>query len=220
MKAEPISILKTAIIQQKSNHKNHCNGRFIRSLIPKKMIEGLITSKTRIRLLLKFFLNSETKSYLRSLESEFGESSNSIRVELNKMEKAKLLNSTNDGNKKMYFANISHPLFEDINNILKKFVGIDQIIDKITSQLGDLQAAYLTGDFATGQDSQIIDMVLIGNKLDRELIDSLVLKAEEFISRSIKYIILSQEELIRVFRNKPVLLIWRSETINACTNLN
>ena len=171
------------------------------------MIEGLITSKTRIRLLLKFFLNSETKSYLRSLESEFGESSNSIRVELNKMEKAKLLNSTNDGNKKMYFANISHPLFEDINNILKKFVGIDQIIDKITSQLGDLQAAYLTGDFATGQDSQIIDMVLIGNKLDRELIDSLVLKAEEFISRSIKYIILSQEELIRVFRNKPVLLI-------------
>ena len=184
------------------------------------MIEGLITSKTRIRLLLKFFLNSETKSYLRSLESEFGESSNSIRVELNKMEKAKLLNSTNDGNKKMYFANISHPLFEDINNILKKFVGIDQIIDKITSQLGDLQAAYLTGDFATGQDSQIIDMVLIGNKLDRELIDSLVLKAAEFISRPIKYIILSQEELIRVFRNKPVLLIWRSETINACTNLN
>lgn len=184
------------------------------------MIEGLITSKTRIRLLLKFFLNSETKSYLRNLESELGESSNSIRVELNKMEKAKLLNSTNDGNKKMYFANISHPLFEDINNMLKKFVGIDQIIDKITSQLADLQAAYLTGDFATGQDSQIIDMVLIGNKLDRERIDSLVLKAEEFISRSIKYIILTQEELIRVFRNKPVLLIWRSETINACTNIN
>ena len=184
------------------------------------MIEGLITSKTRIRLLLKFFLNSETKSYLRNLESELGESSNSIRVELNKMKKAKLLNSTNDGNKKMYFANISHPLFEDINNMLKKFVGIDQIIDKITSQLADLQAAYLTGDFATGQDSQIIDMVLIGNKLDRERIDSLVLKAEEFISRSIKYIILTQEELIRVFRNKPVLLIWRSETINACTNKN
>ena len=184
------------------------------------MIEGLITSKTRIRLLLKFFLNSETKSYLRNLESELGESSNSIRVELNKMEKAKLLNSTNDGNKKIYFANISHPLFEDINNILKKFVGIDQIIEKITSQLGDLHAAYLTGDFATGIDSQIIEIVLIGNKLDRELIDSLVLKAEEFISRSIKYIILSQEELIRVFRNKPVLLIWRSETINACTKLN
>lgn len=178
------------------------------------MIEGLITSKTRIKLLLKFFLNSETKSYLRSLESEFDESSNSIRVELNKLEVAGLLHSSFEGNKKLFFANTSHPLFNDINNILKKMVGIDQIIEKITCQIGDLQAAYLTGDFATGRDSQIIEMVLIGNKPDRELIDKLILKAEEFISRPIKYIILSQEELIRVFRNKPVLLIWQADASN------
>lgn len=182
------------------------------------MIEGLITSKTRIKLLLKFFLNSETKSYLRSLESEFGESSNSIRVELNKLEVAGLLHSSFKGNKKLFFANTNHPLFNDIQSIINKMVGIDQIIDKITSRIGDLQAAYLTGDFAIGIDSSIIEMVLIGNKLDRELIDSLILKAEEFISRSIKYIILSQEELNRVFRNKPVLLIWQAETINANIN--
>lgn len=175
------------------------------------MIESLITSKTRIKLLLKFFLNSETKSYLRSLETEFGESTNSIRVELNRLETAGLLNTSLEGNKKIFFANTSHPLFNDINNILKKFIGIDQIIEKITSQVGDLQAAYLTGDFATGNDSQIIEMVLIGNKLDHEFIDTLVLKTEEFISRKIKYIVLTQEELTRVFRDKPVLLIWRSE---------
>lgn len=178
------------------------------------MIEGLITSKTRIKLLLKFFLNIETKSYLRSLESEFEESSNSIRVELNKLELAGLLHSSFEGNKKLFFANTSHPLFNDINNIIKKMVGIDQIVEKITSQIGDLQAAYLTGDFAIGIDSQMIEMVLIGNKLDRDLIDSLVLKAEEFISRPIKYIILSQEELFRVFKNKPVLLIWQYEKAN------
>ena len=66
------------------------------------MIEGLITSKTRIKLLLKFFLNSETKSYLRSLESEFDESSNSIRVELNRLEAAGLLQSNLEGNKKIF----------------------------------------------------------------------------------------------------------------------
>jgi len=179
------------------------------------MIEGLITSKTRIKLLLKFFLNRETKSYLRSLESEFNESSNSIRVELNRLENAGLLQSSSEGNKKLFYANTRHPLFNEINGMLKKMVGIDQIIEKITSQIGDLQAAYLTGDFATGHDSQIIDMVLIGHQLDRELIDKLILKAEEFISRPIKYIILSQEELIRVFRNKPVLLIWQADKANA-----
>jgi len=50
------------------------------------MIESLITSKTRIKLLLKFFFNSQTKSYLRSMEKEFGESSNAIRIELNRFE--------------------------------------------------------------------------------------------------------------------------------------
>ena len=52
------------------------------------MIEALISSKTRIKLLLKFFLNSKTTSYLRGLEAEFGESSNAIRIELNRFEKA------------------------------------------------------------------------------------------------------------------------------------
>lgn len=178
------------------------------------MIENLITSKTRIKLLLKFFLNSQTMSYLRSMETEFGESSNSIRVELNKLEEAGLINSTYEGNKKLFFANTGHPLYGDINNILKKMVGIDQIIEKITSQIGELQAAYLTGDFATGNDSQIIDLVLVGTDLDRAFIDTLVSKAEQFISRRIKCIILSQEELIHIFRNKPVLLIWRSEINN------
>jgi DNA-binding transcriptional regulator PaaX len=63
------------------------------------MIESLITSKTRIKLLLKFFLNTQTKSYLRGLETEFGESTNSIRVELNRLENAGLLSASTEGNK-------------------------------------------------------------------------------------------------------------------------
>jgi len=175
------------------------------------MIESLITSKTRIKLLLKFFLNSQTKSYLRSLETEFGESTNSIRVELNRLENAGLLDTANVGNKKMFFANIHHPLFYDINNILKKFIGIDQIIEQITSQVGDLQAAYLTGDFAIGKDSKIIDLTLVGDRLDRPYIETLVEKAEGFIRRRIKYIILSKDEMIQFYNNKPVLLIWQSD---------
>jgi predicted transcriptional regulator len=178
------------------------------------MIESLITSKTRIKLLLKFFLNSQTKSYLRSLETEFGESTNSIRVELNRLENAGLLDTANVGNKKMFFANIHHPLFYDINNILKKFIGIDQIIEQITSQVGDLQAAYLTGDFAIGKDSKIIDLTLVGDRLDRPYIETLVEKAEGFISRRIKYIILSKDEMIQFYNNKPVLLIWQSDKTN------
>jgi hypothetical protein len=47
------------------------------------MLQALITSRTRIKLLLKFFLNSSNTSYLRDLAAEFGESTNAIRLELN-----------------------------------------------------------------------------------------------------------------------------------------
>lgn len=175
------------------------------------MIESLITSKTRIKLLLKFFLNSQTKSYLRSLEAEFGESTNSIRVELNRLETAGLLSASTEGNKKMFFANTQHPLFNDIHSILKKFIGVDQIIGQITSQIGQLQSAYLTGDFAIGKDSTIIDLALVGERLDRPFIDALVEKAEKLISRRIKYLILTTDEMIQHYNNKPVLLIWQTD---------
>jgi hypothetical protein len=77
--------------------------------------------------------------------------------------------------------------------------------------VGDLQAAYLTGDFAIGKDSKIIDMTLVGDNLDRSFIETLVQKAEQFISRRIKYIILNKEEMIQFYNNKPVLLIWQSD---------
>ena len=62
------------------------------------MLETIITNKTRIKLIQKFFLNKDTTGYLRSLEAEFAESSNAIRVELNRLEAADLLLSSFDGN--------------------------------------------------------------------------------------------------------------------------
>ncbi|MGE0019423.1 MAG: winged helix-turn-helix domain-containing protein [Draconibacterium sp.] len=184
------------------------------------MLESLITSKTRIKLLLKFFLNSQTKSYLRSLEQEFGESSNAIRVELNRLEGAGLLNTEVTGNRKYFKANTAHPLFHDINNILKKFVGIDQLIEKVTSRIGNLDAAYLTGEFAIGNDSPIIDLVLIGNELDTTYISQLVEKAGEFVDRKIRYLVLSAAQMENYFNDKPALLIWKSDKNTKNTNLH
>lgn len=175
------------------------------------MLESIITSKTRIKLLLKFFLNSQTKSYLRNLEQEFGESSNAIRVELNRLEGAGLLKTEVTGNRKYFCANTEHPLFNDINNILKKFVGIDQLIEKITSRIGNLEAAYLTGEFAIGKDSPIIDLLLIGNNLDTAYISQLVEKAGEYIDRKIRYLILSYNQMDDFFNNQPALLIWKND---------
>ncbi|MBT6836211.1 MAG: ArsR family transcriptional regulator, partial [Bacteroidetes bacterium] len=112
------------------------------------MLDTLITSKTRIKLMLKFFLNSSSSSYLRGLESEFGESSNAIRLELNRFEQAGLLASFLKSNRKYFKANTKHPLFRDIHSLLRKYVGIDEIIDSVIEKMGDVKEVYLTGDFA------------------------------------------------------------------------
>ena len=174
------------------------------------MLNSIITSKTRIKLLLKFFLNSQTKSYLRNLEQEFGESSNAIRVELNRLEKAGLLNSEVAGNRKYFQANTTHPLYNDINNIIKKFVGIDKLIERVTSKIGDLESAYLTGDFAVGHDSQIIDLVLVGHNLDTKYISALIAKAEELMDRKVRHLVLTTTQMADYFNNKPALLIWKA----------
>jgi len=158
------------------------------------MINTLITSQTRIKLLRKFFLNSRTKAHLRGLEAEFGESSNAIRIELNRFEEAGLLHSLRDGNKKVYQANADHPLFGDIHSIIMKEAGIDRVIDKVIHRIGNLICVYLTGDFARGKDSPVIELILVGENIDREYLARKVMQAEELVGRKVSYVVLHPDE--------------------------
>jgi hypothetical protein len=175
------------------------------------MLDALITSKTRIKLLLKFFLNSNNRDYLRSLESEFGDSSNSIRQELNKLEAAGLLLSNSNGNKKIFNANIKHPLFPEINSILMKFTGLDQLLIHVINQLGDLSEVYLIGDLGRGIDSELIDLVFVGN-VNRDYLNKLIEKSEKHIKKKIRYVLYSFEEF-SIKKDKIIsphdLLLWK-----------
>jgi len=178
------------------------------------MINALITSETRIKLLRKFFLNSSTRAHLRGLETEFGESSNSIRLELNRFEAAGLLHSLRDGNKKVYQANRNHPLFGDIHSIIMKEAGIDRVIEKVIHRIGKLICVYLTGDFARGKDSPVIDLILVGEDIDREYLARKVMQAEELVGRKVSYVVLHPDEAEKhLLRVKPsdLLPLWNSE---------
>lgn len=180
-----------------------------------KMLDTLVTSKTRIKLLIKFFLNSSTRSYLRDLESEFNESTNAIRQELNRFEEAGMLNSEMEGNKKIFFANTKHPLFGDVHNILLKFTGIDKVIENVLERLGGLKEAWLIGDFAKGKDSPVIDLVLVGDDLNLEALLGYVLKAEELSGRKIRHLVLrtAEKDLVRTQFPERLLLFGKTENV-------
>jgi len=157
------------------------------------MLNTLITSKTRINLLLKFFLNPGTKAYLRELAKEFGESTNSVRVELNRLTDAKILKSTNFGRKIIYRANNKHNLFRDIQNVVRKFVGLDQLVEDLIKKLGTVEKAFVIGDYARGIDSGLIDVVLVGD-VDTKTLDKFVFKTGNLINRKIRPLVLNEVE--------------------------
>ena len=178
------------------------------------MIEALISSKTRIKLLLKFFLNSSSRSYLRGLESEFGDSTNGIRQELNRFEEAGMLKTCTEGNKKYFQANTDHPLYKEIHNILIKYIGFDTIIDTVIERLGEIQKVYLIGKLSNGLDSPVIDLLLLGD-IDENYLVNLIRKAEPLIKRKIRYIIYRNDEIPDIdwnqFNPQPLLLWTRDD---------
>ncbi len=178
------------------------------------MIGTLITSQTRIKLLKKFFLNSSIKAHLRGLEAEFGDSTNAIRVELNRFEEAGLLVSSHDSNKKLYQANEKHPLFSDIHSIILKETGLDKVIEKVIHRMGDLICIYLTGDFAHGKDSGVIELILVGQNLDREYLDRKMLQAEQLVGRKVSCQVIEPdnagEHLIN-YNPMDLLPLWSSK---------
>jgi len=174
------------------------------------MLDSLITSKTRVKLLLKFFLNSDTKAYLRGLAEEMNESTNAIRVELNRLTKAGLLTSAPNGRTKLYTANKKHPLFPELNNLVRKFMGIEALIDMVLRKLGKVELAFVTGDYARGIDSGIIDVVIVGD-VDRQYLERLIKMAEEMITRKIRALVLSREEFERLkgtLKIEQAVIVW------------
>ena len=179
------------------------------------MIDSLVSNKTRVKLLLKFFLSDGTQSYLRGLESEFGASTNSIRVELNRLQDAGMLVSHADGNKRVYSANRQHPLYDNIRAIVRKHVGLDRIVDTITANLGHLEAVFLAGSFSRGLDSAIIDLVLVGD-IDRHYLIDVLAKAESLISRKIRHVVYDTREALHdslASFDPPPVLIWERKAL-------
>ena len=157
------------------------------------MLESLITSKTRLRLLIKFFVNIANKGYLNSLANEFGESTNSVRKELNNLTKAGYLKYSNINNKVVYKANTSHPLFKDLQTVVRRHLGLEQIVENIFSKIGNVRKIFIIGDYAKGIDSGLIEVLIVGHDVDLKYLSVLEKKIEKLISRKVVFLVSSKE---------------------------
>lgn len=170
------------------------------------MLETLITSKTRIRILVKFFTNAANNGHLRGLAEEMHESTNSIRKELNNLSEAGYLEKKAMQNKVSYQANTKHPLFATLQQIVFKHLGLDAIIAMILERMGKVQQIVVLGDYANGIDSGSIEVLIVGNELNASYIDQLAVKIETEIKRKILFTLQNES-------SKLGLLIYEADEL-------
>jgi hypothetical protein len=134
------------------------------------------------------------------------ENTNSIRLELNRLEKAGLLASKTKGRRKLYSVNTSHPLTSDLTSIVRKVSGIDALVERVTANLSLLEQVWVCGDLAKGLPSEYIEAILVGADLDRSYIKRLTDKAQSLTGKTIT---VKVEEVIDAKDVKEGLLVWQ-----------
>ena len=171
------------------------------------MLGELITSKTRLRLMLKFFISQANRGYLNGLASEMNESTNAIRKELNHLHGAGYLEKIKIDNKVEYKANINHPLFDVLRKVVLKHLGLEDIVETVLDRMGDVKQIILVGDYAKGNDTGKIEVFLIGQKLNMDYITQLEEKIEKLIKRRVNFYLASKFN----FKQDHIILFNTSE---------
>jgi DNA-binding MarR family transcriptional regulator len=175
------------------------------------ILSDLITSSTRIKILMRLFFNPDQRAYLQELAKEFDISSSQVSYELGQLSRSGLLKSEKNGRYIHYFANQHHPLFPELRAMVMKAMGTSRIVETILSRLGELDLALLVDDYAEGKDTGIIDLVLVG-RIDENNLGKLKAKAERHIRRKIRTLTLhpdEYEDLKPTLSKKTKLVLWQ-----------
>ena len=121
-----------------------------------------------------------------------GESTNSIRKELNHLHDAGYLNKIKIDNKVEYNVNSKHPLYETLRKVVFKHLGLEDIVEAVLEKMGGVNKIVLIGDYAEGKDTGNIEIFLIGKDLDMEYINQLENKIEKIIERKVSFYLSSK----------------------------
>ena len=159
--------------------------------------------------MLRFFLNHNLSGYLQGLSKELDENTNSIRVELNRLEQAGILSSELEGRRKLYRVNEQHPLTENLTAIVRKVTGVDALINRIVGRLPGLEKVWICGKLAQGVQSDQIDCVLVGEDLDEVYIEELCRRVKELTGKMVNAQLSTE---IRPEQLSQCLLVWAQET--------
>lgn len=172
------------------------------------MLQDLVVSKVRVKILQVFLYRPEELFYVRQLVRAVDEEINAVRRELLRLENAGMVKKEWRGNRLYYWLNKDYLLYNDLLSLINKTVGLGGKLIKNKSKLGRIRFAILSGRFARRLPTPEggVDLLVVGNVSLPDLA-TLVKSEESELKREINYSVMTSQEFdYRKKRRDPFLL--------------
>jgi DNA-binding Lrp family transcriptional regulator len=175
------------------------------------MLEQLFSSKTRVKLLRLFLNNPSQPYYLRELARKLKTQLNSIRREVDNLEKIGLIKSIQlvsspfkkkktrrgktkpKGSRKYFLVNNNYILYPELKALLLKAqLLLERTFVGRIEKMAKVKLFILTGIFV-GIEGFVTDLLLVG-AVNRKLLRKIVSDFEKELNHNINYTVMSQQE--------------------------
>lgn len=155
------------------------------------MLKKIFGSGARVKLFKQFLLNQDDEFFIRELTRILDEQINSLRRELENLEKIGLLKSKERNRKKYYQINKHFPILHELTSIIRKNDDANQALLKKLAKLGNIDLLILTGQFLNKE--RDLDLFLVGDIKKEDLEKFLV---ENFEGNDVKYGVMTKEDFL------------------------
>ena len=130
----------------------------------------LLSSRVKAETFRLLFGSGGGELHVREIARRAGLNDATIRQELRRLNGLGLLTCRRDGNRTLYGADVQHPLYPDIRNIVLKTSGLADVLREAL-QSPDIRVAFVFGSLAAGAEkaSSDVDLMVIGDLSLRQL---------------------------------------------------
>jgi len=154
-------------------------------------LKKIFGSGARVKLFRQFLMHPDEEYYIRELTRILGEQINSLRRELDNLEKIGMLKSREKNRRKFYRINPHFSLLPEFTSIIQKTNTEHDRISKDITRMGDVQLIMLTGSMIGGDNA--LDILIVG-EIQEDMISQYA--ANVLKKPDLNYAVLSKEDFL------------------------
>ena len=172
------------------------------------MLQKLMGSKTRAKILTLFILNPKREYYPREIEREIESNFEAIRKELMGLEGLGLFRSRVSGKQRYYSIKTDHALFPEFKSIVLKTVGLGDILKAAVKGADKIDVAFIYGSYAkNSEDAESdVDLFVVGSIPIKDL-QAVISNIENKFQREINPTVYPVDELQEKYRSKSHFIL-------------